>query len=169
MPALEPELALQLAGTERGHRAQRAQAEQVQALELLLVERELVRVEWCEEGARILDRHEATRACASRSDASGERSWGKAQPWFSTDGGAETAPCLTDRFARLGYRAHVQPRDALDPHLDCRSQVVKSGCDHPAQPRARVGSGQKKGRIRGEVLRLPQRHPRQHTEGQGLF
>ena len=37
------ELALELALTEGGHRAQRAQAEQVQAFELFLIERELMR------------------------------------------------------------------------------------------------------------------------------
>src|ERR1035437_7824540 len=43
MPTGAAELALQLALTEGRHRAQRAQAEQVQAFELFLIERELMR------------------------------------------------------------------------------------------------------------------------------
>ena len=59
VPAVTSELTLQLSRADGRHRTERAKTQKVKALQLLLIERELVRRERGEERARIFDLHEA--------------------------------------------------------------------------------------------------------------
>src|SRR5260370_42513478 len=57
MPARAAELAVELARPDCRHRAQRAQPEQVESFELLVVEGKLTRGQRSEESARVFDLH----------------------------------------------------------------------------------------------------------------
>src|ERR1700674_4298715 len=74
MPSIAAELALQLARADRGHCSQRAKTQEIQAFELLRVERELARRKRREEGLRLVDLYEASWSRARRGKPGGERS-----------------------------------------------------------------------------------------------
>src|SRR5260370_11462873 len=68
-PALAAQLALELAGSDRRDRAERAQSQKVEALHLLVLERELAGGERGEERARVVDLHQTPRPRACRRDS----------------------------------------------------------------------------------------------------
>src|ERR1700686_2186804 len=99
MPPVAAELALQLARADRGHGAKRAQAQEVQALELLRVEWKLARRKRGEEGPCLVDLHDAARPRACSCKPGGERTGGKTEARFATGGSAQPPSSLADRFA----------------------------------------------------------------------
>jgi hypothetical protein len=124
MPAVSSELALELARTDGRDRSKRAKAKKIEALLLLGVEWELVRVEWCEERACIVDPDEAAGPRSCGRELGGERTRRETESWLTPNRISQSAACLTDRLARLRNIAHVEPRDALDPDLHHRGKVV---------------------------------------------
>ncbi len=169
MPAIATELALQLARADRRHRAQRAKTQEIQAFELFNVEWELVRREGSEEGLRLVHLHEAAGSRARRGEPGGERSGTQTESWFPADRGAQPAPSLANRFARVDDAAHVQPRNALDANLDCRREVVERGGDELLQVGGGFGIRREESCLRAEMLGLPQGHPGHHAKWKRLI
>src|SRR5258706_2851851 len=99
-PALAAQLALELARSERRDRAERPQSQKVEALHLLVVERELAGGERGEERARVVDLPQATWSRACCCESSRERSGCEAETRLAPDGGAQASPCLSNRCGR---------------------------------------------------------------------
>lgn len=154
MPPVAAELALQLARSDRRHGAERAKAQEIQALELFRVEGELARRERSEECLCVVDLYEAAWPRARRGEPRGERPGRKTESRFAACGGAQPASSLADRLTRLHDSAHVQPRDALDANLDGRREVVERRRDELSQLCRGFGVRRKEGRLRAEVLGL---------------
>jgi hypothetical protein len=166
MTSIATKLAFQLARADRGHRAKRAQTQEIQTFELLRVEGKLVCGKWSEEGACLFDPHEAARSRACSGKARGERTGRKTQARFATDRLLQPAPCLANRFARIDDTIHVKPRDSVDSDLDRRREVIKRGGDQLSQLRGGFRLRWKEGGKRAQVLSLSRCHPGQHTRRQ---
>jgi hypothetical protein len=118
MPSVAAELALELARANRSHGTKRAKTQEVQAFQLLHVERELARRKRSEERACRDDLHEAAWSRAGRGKPGGERAGRKTEPRFAADRGFQQSSSFADRFARLRDAADIQPRDAFDSNFD---------------------------------------------------
>src|ERR1700674_734598 len=133
MPSIAAELALQLARADRGHCSQRAKTQEIQAFELLRVERELARRKRREEGLRLVDLYEASWSRARRGKPGGERSRRETESRLPARGRQSPGASLSNRFSWFDDSAHVQPRNTLDADLDRRRKVVESGRDELSQ------------------------------------
>src|SRR5712692_9662854 len=81
----------------------------------------------------------------------GERTWCESEPGLAADGRSQSAACLADRLTRVRNITHIEPRDAHDPDLNDRSQVVESGGEELAQLRCSLDVRRKKRCVRAEM------------------
>src|SRR5206468_10888580 len=94
--SLAAELALQLARADGRDRVQRAQAEEVQPLQLLCVERKLAGGERGEELSRVADLHQPSRTRTRRRQSRREWASGQAEARLAADRLQQSPPHLPD-------------------------------------------------------------------------
>src|SRR5712692_59728 len=85
VPPLVTKLALQLSRADRRHGAERAQAEEVEALELFGIERQLARGKRGEEFAGVGDAQQAAGSRTRRGKTCGERTRSQSEARFAAD------------------------------------------------------------------------------------
>src|SRR5438105_11053840 len=169
VPPIPTQLAFELARTDRRHGAERAQAEQVEALSLLRVEGQLARGKRSQELARVGDAQEPAWSRSRRCETGRERTRRKAESGFAADRLQQPMPRGADRLTGIHHTSQVEPRDAFISYLDYGREVVERGRDQLADANHSLFVRQDEGGLRTQVFRLAQCHGRENPKGLRLI